>query len=483
MTTVPQFQLHVEGEWRNALTGETFSRLNPANGELVATYQRAGKDDVDCAVQAARRAFDLGGWPDRSGNERGQVLRRCAQLLEQQREALARQESLESGMRLEVARMEVGWSIEVFEHFAVVARGLAGRFYPLSPQSAGLVLHEPRGVAGLITPWNFPLSQLTWKVVPALAAGCTVVAKPSSLAPGTTLMLAEILAEAGVSAGVYNVITGPGASAGQALVEHPGVDLISLTGDNETGQQVMRAAAGQTKRLALELGGKSANIVFADADLDKAADFAAGAIFNRCGQVCTAGSRLLVQRSIHDELLARVVAAAHSYRVGDPLDPETQMEPLVSEAQLQTVLTFVQQGIQEGARLVAGGQRLTGAGYERGWYVAPTVFDQVLPGMAIAREEIFGPVLSVLTFDDEADAVRQANATRYGLAGAVWTADLARALRVARAVHAGTFWINQYGTIEMELPFGGFKQSGFGRELGSEAMWEYTEPKSIHVRM
>lgn len=478
------FRLYIDGVWQQAASRKEYERFNPANGELVATFQSAGASDVDLAVRTARRAFDEGEWPHWSGSrQRAEVLRRAARLLSDRREDLARNESLESGMLIGLADTMVGWCVEMFDYYAGRAEQNSGRYYHFADDRFGLVVPEPLGVAALISPWNFPLSEMVWKVAPALAAGCTIVAKPPTLTPITILDLANVLAEAGLPHGVYNVVTGPGEEIGNALVTHPGVDKISLTGGTSTGRTIMEAAASLTKRLTLELGGKSPNIVFADAEMDKAVEGVIGGIFHRSGQVCTAGSRLVIEKSIHDEFLDRLVGIARKYRVGDPLDPQTQMGPLISESQLNTVLGYIEKGQKEGAKLVVGGHRLEGKKYERGWYVEPTIFDEVTPNMTIAQEEIFGPVLSVITFSDEREAIRIANDTSYGLAGAVWTDDLARAYRVARAVRAGTFWVNQYGAIELDMPFGGFKQSGFGRELGRESVEDYSELKSIHVKL
>lgn len=483
METPPHYQLYIDGDWQTALTGETFTRRSPADGEIVATFERGDASDVERAVRAARLAFDKGDWPHQAGKERAEVLRRTANILRRRRADLALLESRQSGMLIGLAHTTIDWCIELFDFYAGLARQLSGRFYHHSPNRWGLVVPEPLGVVGLISPWNFPLSEMVWKIAPALAAGCTMVAKPPSLTPITILEMADILAEAGLPKGVYNVVTGPGDVVGQAIVDHPEVDLISLTGDTRTGQEIMRRAAAHTKRLTLELGGKSPHIVFADADLDQALAAVAGSIFYRCGQVCTAGSRLLIEESIHNRFVERLAQIARHYRVGDPLDPQTQMGPLISAAQMHSVLQYIEAGRREGARLVAGGQRLTDPPLDQGCYVAPTIFDAVQTDMTIAREEIFGPVLSVLTFKDEAEALHIANETPYGLAGAVWSKDLGRALRIARGVRAGTFWINQYGTIELEMPFGGFKESGFGRELGIESVMTFTELKSIHVQM
>lgn len=483
MQQLSRYRLYIDGKWVEAGTGQTFERTSPSDGEVVAVFARGDEADVDRVVRAARTAFDEGEWPRWAGKQRAEVLRRTANILRERREALAHLESRQSGMLIGLAHTTIDWCIELFDFYAGLARQLSGRFYHHSPSRMGLVVPEPLGVVGLISPWNFPLSEMIWKIAPALAAGCTIVAKPPSLTPITILEMADILAEAGLPAGVYNVVTGPGGVVGQALVDHPGVDMISLTGDTLTGQEIMRRAAAHTKRLTLELGGKSPNIVFADADLDRAVDGVISAIFYRTGQVCTAGSRLIIEESIHDEFLQRLIKIARAYRVGDPLDSQTQMGPLISAAQMNSVLNYIDIGKREGAALVAGGSRLDSSPYDKGCYVSPTIFDAVQPGMTIAKEEIFGPVLTVLTFKTEAEAIRISNETSYGLAGAVWTGDIGRAMRIARAVRAGTFWINQYGTIELEMPFGGFKESGFGRELGMESVEAFTELKSIHVQM
>jgi len=484
MNQKKHYEIYINGEWTKAETGEIFSRYNPANGELVATFEKCGPNDVNRAVLAARSAFDNGEWPHWSaGRERSVVLRRIASLIEERSEDLAYKESAETGALIGLCRMMMGWSVEIFNYFAGIAEtAMAGRYYDFSPSRLGFVVRQPLGVAVLIGPWNFPLSEMVWKVAPALAAGCTIIAKPPSLTPITILELASILEDAGVPKGVYNVVTGPGNSVGQALVEHSDVDKVSLTGDNTTGKKIIQTSAEDIKRVTMELGGKSAHIVFADANLDEALPSVIGGIFNRSGQVCIAGSRLLVEDSIHDLFVDQLIAAAEEYRVGNPLDPNTQMGPMISESQLTSVLQYISKGVKEGARLRTGGKRLSGSQYSKGWYIEPTIFSHVQPSMMIAQEEIFGPVLSVMKFKNEEEAIDIANHSRFGLAGGVWTNDLARALKVARRIHAGTFWINQYGTIEYEMPFGGFKESGYGRELGIEGIQDYTELKSIHVR-
>jgi acyl-CoA reductase-like NAD-dependent aldehyde dehydrogenase len=471
---------------------KTFQRRSPATGEVVGEYPEAGPAEVARAAAVARRVFDEGRWPATPVKQRAQILRRAAELLRAGIEPMARHIAVEVGKPVALARGEVAAAADVFDHFAALALDLHGEAYTQqSPDAIGLVLREPVGVVGVITPWNFPLVLIAWKLAPAIAAGCTAVCKPSHLAPACALALEKLLLEAGLPEGVLSVVTAAaenGAIAGAALVESPLVDKIAFTGSTATGKKVMAAAAGTLKKVSLELGGKSPNVVFADvASLDAAAAGAYSAINLNSGQVCQAGSRLLVQASIKDALLEKLVALTRTkVKLGDPLDPGVNMGPIVSEAQLERVLGYVEAGKGE-AQLVAGGGRARPPGLERGLFVEPTIFDHVPRDARIAREEIFGPVLSVMTFEDEAEAARLANDTSYGLAAAVWTRDLNVALRMARAVRAGTVWINAYhgagpGLGEI-MPYGGFKQSGLGRELGREGLGEYLLSKSVHIRL
>jgi acyl-CoA reductase-like NAD-dependent aldehyde dehydrogenase len=483
---IAEYDLFVDGKWRAAADERTSERTSPSDGRVVGRYARGGTADVDAAVRAARRAFDETSWPTLPARQRAAILRRAADLLRERADSIGQQISRELGKPIQLARTEVTLTAEVFEYYAALTLDVRGESVSQHvPDAVGLILHEPVGVVAMITPWNFPLLLLSWKVAPALAAGCTMVSKPASLTPGSALDLATVLQDAGLPDGVYNVVTGGGDEVGGALVAHPLVDKVAFTGSTAVGQGVMVAASRTMKKLTLELGGKSPNIVFADADIDKAVRGAYWGIFLNSGQACQAGSRLLVQREVHEEFVGKLVELTAKSKVGDPADETTMIGPLVDGNQLETVMGYIASGLEQGASLVAGGQRLGGPPFDGGYYVQPTVFDDVSPTAQIAREEIFGPVLSVTTFDSPADAVRLANDSPYGLAAAVWTANLDVAVRTAKALRAGTVWVNAYHDAGLPfcMPMGGYKSSGNGRELGREGLYEYFETKSVHVRL
>ncbi len=472
--------LFINGEFVPSLSGRRFATVNPATGETLAGVAEAGREDLDRAVGAARAAFESGPWAAMKPRQRGRILQKAAELLSARAEEFGRVETLDNGKPIfEAAKIDMPAAAECLSYFGESADKLYGDTYPGRPDAMLLTLREPVGVVGAITPWNFPLLQAMWKIAPALALGNTVVLKPASATPLTALLFAELLAEAGLPPGAFNVVPGPGAAVGAAMAEHPGIDKISFTGETGTGKAILRAAAGTVKRVSMELGGKSPNVVFADADLDAAARGAVNAIFYGKGELCSAGSRLLVEESAHDALLERVVERAKKLVPADPLNPKTRLGSLVSESQRENVARYVERGKAEGARLLAGGNRASVEG--KGAFFEATVFDGVTPAMTIAREEIFGPVLATLTFKDENDAVAIGNSTIYGLAAAVWSRDLKKALRTAKALKAGTVWINAYNLYDPGLPFGGYKQSGFGRERGRHALEEYTQVKSIWV--
>jgi acyl-CoA reductase-like NAD-dependent aldehyde dehydrogenase len=480
------YELFVDGRWTPSSSGRHIERRSPADGRLIGRYARGTAADVDRAVAAARRAFDETSWPTLPARERSALLLRVAAVLRERADDLGRRIALELGKPLRLAKSEVVLTAEVFEYYGCLVQDLRGHAVSQhTPDALGLVVKEPVGVVAAITPWNFPLLLLSWKIAPALAAGCTVVAKPASTTPGSPLDLATVLQDAGVPDGVYNVVTGGGSEVGGALTTHPGVDKIAFTGSTEVGREVLTAAGTNIKKVTLELGGKSPNIIFPDADLDAAVKGAYWGIFLNTGQACQAGSRLLVHRDVHDEVVGKLADMAGRSRVGHPLDDKTMIGPVVDEAQLATVMRYIDAGRSEGATLVAGGDRLTDGPLADGYYVAPTVFDDVSASMSVGREEIFGPVLSVFTFDDAADAVRQANDSMYGLAAAIWTSNLDTAIATAKGVKAGTVWVNAYHDAGMAfvLPMGGYKASGNGRELGREGLDEYFETKSIHIHL
>lgn len=486
MATAVQLQqgrLFIGGRWVEPAAGRTYAVVNPATEAELAQVAEADATDVDAAVQAARQAFEAGPWREMSAADRARILWRVGDLLEQHADELGQLETLNNGKPIfESRQIDVPMAAEVFRYYAGWATKLQGETIPVRGPFLNYTLREPIGVVAAIVPWNFPLLLASWKLAPALAAGNTVVLKPAPWTPLTALRLAELAQQAGLPDGVLNVVTGSTRETGRALVRHAGVDKIAFTGSTATGQEIMRTAADTLKRVSLELGGKSPNLVFADADLEAAARGALTGIFYGKGEVCAAGSRLLVERTVHDRLLELLLERVKKMRPADPLDPKTRLGPLVSQVQMEKVLGYIEKGRAEGARLLVGGQRAT-VGNGRGYFVEPTIFDQVAPEMTIAREEIFGPVLAVIAFDDPEEAIWLANSSPYGLAAGVWTKDIARAHRVAARLQAGTVWINTYNFYDPASPFGGYKMSGFGRDLGAHALEQYTQVKSVWVNL
>ncbi len=476
------WNLFIGGKWVPARSGRTFTTSNPATEEVLTECAEAGPEDVDQAVRAARQAFDEGPWPRLPAADRGAALWKVADLILKYRDVLAELESLDQGKPItDSTRVDVPITAAAFRYFAGFADKIEGHTIPVRGPFFNYTLREPLGVVAAIVPWNYPLLLASYKVAPALAAGNAVILKPASQTPLTALRLGEIIEEAGLPPGIFQVVTGPGASCGGALAEHPGVDKIALTGSTETGRKIMNAAAKNVTKISLELGGKSPNIVFADADLEEAAKGATFGIFLNKGEICTAGSRLFVESKVKDELLEKVVARSSKLTQGDPLDPKTRLGPQVSKEQRESILRFVEIGKKEGANLVTGGG--IPKHLPRGYFVEPTIFDGVANEMTIAREEIFGPVLSVIAFDEFDEVLKKANQSMYGLAAGVWTRDVKKAHKAARALAAGTVWINTYNMFDPASPYGGFKRSGFGRELGSAAIEEFTQLKSVWVEV
>ena len=471
----------INNEWRPATSGKRFSVVNPATEEVLGQVAAGEAADVDNAVRAAKACFESAAWRDLSARKRGRILFKAADLLEARLEEFARLESAQNGKTLFEAKIELTMTVNTLRYYAGWADKIVGDTLPVEGPFLAYTLREPIGVVGAIVPWNFPLNIASWKFAPALAAGCTVILKPASETPLTALLFAELALEAGLPPGAFNVVSGGGSTAGAALVRHPDVDKISFTGSTEVGRQIMRMAADTNKRVTLELGGKSPNIIFADADLKSAVRGAQTGIFYGKGEVCAAGSRLLVERSVHQQVVEQLAEGAKKLTPGDPLDKNTRLGALVSKKQQESVLSYIKQGVDEGARIVAGGNAAKHNG--KGYFVEATVFDGVQPEMTIAREEIFGPVLAVLTFDDFEHGVNLANQTIYGLAAGIWTKDIQKAHRAARAIRAGTVWINSYNFYDSGAPFGGFKASGFGRDLGREALDGYLDTKTVWVQL
>ena len=480
LTPVRPGKLIIDGQAVDALSGRTFQTVNPATEDVICAVAEAGPEDVDRAVKAARKAFESGPWPSMRPAERQRLLWKLGDLILEHADELARLETLDNGKPIfESRQVDIPMVANCFHYFSGWATKLAGETLPVHPSYFTYTSREPLGVVGAIIPWNFPMIMVGWKAAPALATGNCVVLKPAELTPLTAIRIGELALEAGLPPGVFNVVPGKGSVAGEAIVAHPGVDKITFTGSTEVGKQIMKKCADGMKKVTLELGGKSPNIVFADADLDAAVKGATTGIFYGKGEVCAAGSRLLVEASIHDEFVTKLAERSAKLQPADPLDPKTRLGALVSGTQMNKVLGYVETGTREGAKLVAGGKRAPVNG--KGFFVQATVLDQVENHMKVAQEEIFGPVLSVIRFDGADDAVKKANDIVYGLAAGIWTRDVKKAHAIARRVQAGTVWINAYNFYDAGMPFGGYKASGFGRDLGPDSLREYTQVKSVWV--
>lgn len=479
-----QSKLFINNEFVDAKSGETFETSNPATEEKLVDVASAGPEDIDAAVRAARSQLETGSdWQKMAPRERGKIIWRIADLLMQNAEEVGHIETLDNGKPIfESQYVDIPAAAECLYYFAGWSGKVTGETVPVSDRAFTYTLREPIGVVGAITPWNFPLMLAVWKIAPALACGNTLVCKPASNTSLSLLKFAELAREAGLPAGVLNVVPGRGSVVGNAMVDHPGIDAIAFTGSAEVGKGLMARASNTLKKVSLELGGKSPNIVLADADLDAAAKGALNAIFYGKGEVCAAGSRLLVEESVHDDLIERMLSRAEKMVPGDPLHPKTRLGAIVSKEQMETVLSYIETGKSEGAKLITGGER-GDIGTGKGYFLKPTIFDDVQPEMRIAQEEIFGPVLATIRFDGVEDAVKKGNQTVYGLAAAVWTRDVSKAHRIVRELKAGTVWVNTYNLYDPALPFGGFKESGFGRDQGRDALEKYTQTKSVWMAL
>ncbi|GED67003.1 betaine-aldehyde dehydrogenase [Brevibacillus reuszeri] len=481
--SMPIKQMFIDGEWVYSQKQETFPVLNPATGETIAIVTKGGREDAQRAISAARRAFDESGWAQTHARQRADILNRVADLLEQRADEFAQVDTQNNGKPLRESTYDVADAVNQFRYYAGLCTKPNGQTYDVPDDIQALVVREPIGVVGAITCWNYPLVMNAQKLAPALAAGNTIVIKPADLTPLTTIMLFECLQEAGLPAGVANLITGPGSEVGDEISRNELVDKVAFTGGTDTGIAIMKNAADTVKKLSLELGGKSPNIVFADADFETAVDYALYAIFANQGEVCSAGSRLILEEASYDRFLDRLVERAQKIVVGNGMDEETEMGPLISESHMNRVLSYVQLGIGEGAKLLCGGNRLMENGLEKGFFIEPTILEATDSSLRIVQEEIFGPVLVVQKFQTEQEAIRLANGTKFGLAGAVFTNDGAKAQRVIRKLRAGITWINTYHPTFNEAPWGGYKQSGIGRELGTFGYEAYTEVKQININL
>lgn len=474
-------KLFINGKWVNSISGKTFATLNPATGQEICQVAEADSADVDLAVKAARKAFESGPWKKMSAAERGRRINKLADLMEKNLPELAALESLDNGKPLrDSLNADLPLSIKAYRYYAGWCDKTHGKTIPVEGEYFCYTKHEPVGVVGQIIPWNFPLLMVAWKWAPALATGCTIVLKPAEQTPLTALRMAELAQEADIPDGVINVVPGFGPTAGAAITSHMDIDKVAFTGEGSTGQLVMQAAAkSNLKRVSLELGGKSPNVVFADADLDAAVEGAYFGLFFNQGQCCCAGSRLFVEENIHDAFVEKLVARAKKQRVGDPFDMATTQGPQISQEQCDRIMGYIDVGVSEGANLLSGGKRVGSKGY----FIQPTIFSGVKDNMRIAKEEIFGPVMNILKFKDVDEVVQRGNKTFYGLAAAIWTKDITKAHRLANSLRAGTIWVNCYDVFDAAAPFGGFKMSGIGRELGEYALSLYTEVKTVYINL
>ncbi|KKB41245.1 aldehyde dehydrogenase family protein [Bacillus thermotolerans] len=482
-TQAIELKLYINGEWKDSTNSDVNTVINPANQEVIAIAPRATKEETEEAIAVAKSAFESGVWSELTTHERAKYLNKIADKIEENFDELVKLEVMDNGKLKAEAEFDISDAATCFRYYAGLILAPEGETYQVPEDVQAMVVKEPVGVTGLIVPWNFPLLMSVWKIAPALAAGNTIVYKPAESTPITAMKLVEIIEEVGVPKGVVNLVMGKGSVVGQTIAESHDVDLVSFTGSTEVGREIMKAAAGNLKKVSLELGGKSPNIIFADADFETAVDYALFGIFFGAGQVCSSGSRILVEESIYDKFVERYVERAKQIKVGPGLDENSQVGAINSENQMNTILNYIEIGKKEGATLACGGRRLTENGLDQGFFIEPTVFTDVTSDMRIVQEEIFGPVVTIQKFKDEAEAIQLANDTVYGLAGGVFSGDGAKAMRVIKKVRAGITWVNSYHPTYVEAPWGGYKQSGIGRSLGTYGLEDFQEVKQINVNL